>query len=115
MAAGEQANWKWRAEPSSLARWRSSRYHPAPGVHRIVSRSSNGWANGDPAARLTLRGGVRFGDAPVNLGQRLLQLRATPLVGGRAQLTLELGAGQSQRFERVHAFRIADRLGQPIR
>ena len=45
------------------------------------------------AAALALRGRVRFGDAPVDLGDRLLQLRAAPFVSGRAQLTLELGAG----------------------
>ena len=82
----------------------------------MYSSNSNGWANGaGPAARLALRGRVRFGDAPVDLGDRLLQLRAAPFVSGRAQLTLELGAGQPQRFERVHAFRIADRLGQSVR
>ena len=60
------------------------------------------------------RGGAGFGHAPVDFFNRLLELRAAALVGRRGELPLELGARQPQRLERVHAFRIAHRLGLPL-
>jgi hypothetical protein len=55
-----------------------------------------------------------FCHAAVELGECLLNLYATPLVRGGRKLALELGAGQSQRFERLHALRIPDGARLPL-
>src|SRR5712691_9267221 len=100
--------------------WRSSRYHPSRGVHRIVSRSSNGTdvfvTAGGGRVRLTLlrdrRAGFRH--AAIDFLDGLQDLRAPPFVSGRGQLALELGAREPQRFERVDALGIAHRLRLPV-
>jgi len=51
--------------------------------------------------------GAGLGHAAIDLVERLLQLDPPPVVGRGRKLPLELGAGQAQRLERPHLFRIA--------
>src|SRR5207302_124631 len=58
---------------------------------------------------------ARFLHPPIDLLDRLRDLRASPLVGRGHQLTIELGARQPQRFERLHFFRVAHRFPEALR